>query len=142
MDFESIHAEAVKAGRQAAEAAIPTPMVVQERAGLGDDAPVTQEWFVSEGPCGFAWVSIAGNTAFARWLKKTGRYEAGCGFGSEDRVRTETEGLHWGKGYPSGYHGWVWVGGQSITRKEAFARAFAGVLQGHDIRAYSGSRMD
>ena len=47
----------------------------------------------------------------------------------------------WGKGYPSGYHFWVW-GSQSMARKEAYARAFAEVLKYYGVLAYAVSRLD
>lgn len=37
---------------------------------------------------------------------------------------------------------WVSQGGQSMQRKEAFARAFASVLKANGIDAFADSRMD
>ena len=48
----------------------------------------------------------------------------------------------WGKAYEGGYKYWVSVGGQSMQKKEAFAYAFAEVLQKHGLTVYAGSRMD
>jgi hypothetical protein len=101
-------------GHAAATAAVPTPMIVSDSK---------TEYFVSEGPCGFAWVSIKpANSAVAKYLVAAGRarknsYEGGV------QIRV------------SDY-------GQSIARKEAYARAYAEVLSGAGIRAYSASRMD
>lgn len=76
---------------------------------------------VADGVCGFAWVQFPGNDAFGKWAKKQG-------FAS--------------KAYPKGL--WYWVGefDQSLTKKEAFARAMAGVLEHYGIKAYAGSRID
>ena len=120
--FQAIYDEAQKAGFKAGQEAIPAPMVVQE-VGL-DDKPTagSKEYYVSEGLCGFAWVNITGNSKFGRWVKD-------IGLGNHD----------------SYYHGvTIWCGefGQSIARKEAWAQAFAGVLQKHGIEAYSQSRLD
>lgn len=121
--WADLYARAHAAGQAAGEAAIPTPMVVTAHASpLDDSSPVERAWYVSEGPCGFAWVNIRpGNSSFARWLVKRSLAR-------------------------SSYHGGVdvWVGafGQSLARKEAYARAFAGVLRAENIRAYASSRMD
>jgi len=104
--------EAVEAADAALAAAIPTPMVV---TGGG------QQWFVSEGPCGFASVRFAGNTAFGRWAKSTGRAT---------------------KAWDRGLQVWVRGGGQSIARKEAWAKAFAKVLQSKGVAATWESRLD
>lgn len=74
------------------------------------------------GVCGFAWVHIPdGRSSCAHWLTKTNR-------GS--------------KGYPRGVDIWVSYFGQSLERKEAYARAFAQVLRNYGIKCYSQSRMD
>jgi len=112
-DFCSLHDAAHNAGMRALVAAVPTPMVVSERGG--------QQWFVAEGACGFAWIEFQGNTAWGRWAKKAGVAS---------------------KNYPSGLCVWVSEGGQSITRKEAYARAYADVLRNAGIEAYAGSRLD
>jgi hypothetical protein len=71
--------------------------------------------------CGFAWVKFAGNTAFGRWAKKQG-------------LAT--------KAYPNGLMIWVSQFGQSMDKKETYAREFASVLESHGITAYAQSRMD
>lgn len=142
-DYAQVHVDAVKAGLRAAQAARPTPMVVQQHAhAFDDDSPVVKEWVVEGGVCGFAWVTVGGNTGFGRWLRSSGMFESDARFGTASRARAEADGIHWGKGYPTGYSGWVWVGGQSLTIKEAYARAYAEVLQAHGIKAYAGSRLD
>ena len=133
--FETLLAKASAAGHLAAEAAVPTPMVVS-------DSQTDQSWFVSEGPCGFAWVRLRPATStFARYIKAT-RMNLEIGFNTAGRAQVEAEGGHWSPAYQGGYEMWVWVGGQSMARKEAFARAHASVLQEAGYQAYAGSRMD
>lgn len=81
----------------------------------------TNHWTLSDYPCGFAWVTVPGNSAFGRWGKKSGLFT---------------------KAYPTGV--WYWVGefNQSMTRKEAFAHAFANVLKEAGVDARPGSRID
>ena len=107
--FEALYAQADAAGTLAAEDAVPTPMVVgsetQPFSGVIDYTKPT--YFVSEGLCGFAWVKFKGNTAFGRLAKKTGKAS---------------------KAYGGGLQVWVSGFGQSVTRKSAYAQAFATVL--------------
>ena len=83
-----------------------------------------QTYDVTEGMCGFAWVNIShARGKFVNYLKKLG------------------------KGHKSYHGGWdYWVSsselGQSITRKEAYADAFAKVLKEWGINCYSMSRLD
>jgi hypothetical protein len=120
--FEAIYREAHEAGLKAGNEAIPTPMVVQSHANqLDDNSPVKQEWYVSEGACGFAWVNVR-DRKFGLWLKAVG-------YGDHDS-------------YYKGFSIWVGQFGQSITRKEAYAGAFARVLEAHGIEAHSNSRLD
>lgn len=143
IEFEALLAQAHAAGQAALEAAIPTPMVVYETAGLSNQPkPNGREWYVNEGACGFAWVTLRpATTPLARYLKKT-RFELSTQFDTADRAQIEAEGGHWSKAYNGGYQLWVWGGGQSITRKEAYASAYAEVLRDAGYKAYSGSRMD
>jgi hypothetical protein len=121
-DFGFIHRVADAAGRAAAEAATPVPMIVQQHANmLNDRSAVVREWRIPEGVCGFAWVWFKGNTPWGRWAKKTGLAS---------------------KGYPAGLQVWIGDYGQSMTRKEAYARAYAKVLRDYGIDAYAQSRMD
>ena len=113
------------AGMVAGEAAVPTPMVVVERSNpLDDRSPVVQQYTpVIDGACGFAWVVVyPGNCSFALWAKK------------HQQARSEYGGGMCVK--------WVGEFNQSMTRKEAYARAFAEVLRGAGLKAYSSSRMD
>jgi len=121
--FEALYAQADAAGHLAAEASVPTPIVVGEETapfnGVIDYAKPT--YYVSEGLCGFAWINFAGNTAFGRWAKKTGKAS---------------------KAYGGGLQVWVSGYGQSVTRKGAYAGAFAAILTEAGITAYAGSRLD
>ncbi len=114
-DYGSLISKAEAAGYAALTAATPRPMIVTEaRSG--------QEWFEGEGLCGFAWVKFKGNTEFGRWMKKYGKAS---------------------KSYPNGLCRWVSEGGQSVERKEAYARAYAKVLNEAGIAdAYADSRLD
>lgn len=122
VDYQAIYDEADKAGKAAAEIKVPTPMVVADHAvPLDDSSPIKQAWLVPGGVCGFAWVSFAGNTAWAKWTKKQNL----CG-----------------EHYPKGRCIWISQYSQSMELKEAYAYAFAQVLNNHGIKAYAGSRMD
>lgn len=120
--------KAIAAGKEALEAATPTPMVVQRHANMFDDnSPVEESWYVEGGVCGFAWVNVkckGEGLRFINALKKHGL----------DRWRKD--------GYYGGYTYWVREGGQSMQRKEAYANAFAHVLQEAGIPCYASSRMD
>lgn len=122
--FKQILDEAHDQGMMAGEAKVPTPMIVQE-VGL-DDKPYkgSKSWYVPQGACGFAWIvtNEHGNGKFVRYLKSIGQ----------------------GKKYYYGGHYVKWVGefGQSVEQKEAYADAYADVLQKYGIKAYAGSRLD
>ena len=117
--FAQLHEQAHEVGMKAGTDALPSPMVVSEADIQGN--PVGKSWFVSEGACGFAWVAFKGNTAWGKWAKKQGIASTAS---------------------PKGLQIWVDQFNQSMTRKEAYARAYAGVLREAGIDAYSGSRMD
>lgn len=123
VDFASLYREADLAGRKAADALTPTPMVVTDGDVLtGKPVPGARKFYVPEGVCGFAWVTVKpGNCGMARWLKKHKNASAG---------------------YYGGMELWIDAYGQSMERKEAYARAFANVLNDAGINAYAGSRMD
>ena len=113
-----------EAGREAVRKTVPTPMVVVEHANpLDDSSPVVHRYPpVEGGVCGFAWINTPGNRAFGRWVKETGR------------------------GRPDSYYGGVtiWVSdfGQSYERKDAYAQAFARVLNENGVTAYAMGRLD
>jgi hypothetical protein len=104
--FADAFAKAVAAGLAAGGASKPNPMIVQE---IGAGGAVKQEWFESEGACGFAWVNVCpGNSPFANWLKLNGFAR---------------------KAYGGGVDIWISDFGQSVDRKEACASAMAKALQ-------------
>ena len=78
---------------------------------------------MSDGVCGFAWVNIKpARGKFVKYLKDNN-------IGRKDS-------------YYGGYTVWVRGFGQSLARKESYARAFADVLTTNGIKAYAMSRMD
>ena len=118
-EFIAIYYEAYAAGMKAGQEAIPTPMVVSG----GVPGEVEKNYYISEGMCGFAWVTIRPSYGkFASWLKA-------MGYGSYSA-------------YDRAVLIWCHEFNQSVTRKEAFAEAFADVLTKHDIPCSSHSRLD
>lgn len=111
-EFKALWEKAEAAGMVAAKAVVPVPMNVTDG---------TQVWHVPDGVCGFAWVKFPGNTPFGRWAKKAGKAS---------------------KSYTGGLMYWVTVGGQAMQLKEAYADAFAKVLNEGGVKAYADSRMD
>lgn len=104
------------AGMAAGKAAIPQAMtVVDSRRG--------KFWVEAEGACGFAWVVLPGNSDLGRAWKRLG---------------------YASKHYPKGLCVWVSEFNQSLTRKEAYARAFVKRLAelGYSDRIYADSRLD
>lgn len=116
---------AEEAGREAAFAKVPEPMVVVQRKNAFDDssAIVKQYEPVLDGVCGFAWVNVnPGTSSFARWLKKEGH------------VR--------GRAYEGGVNIWIGHYRQSYERTMAHAVAMAKVLRENGIDAYASGRLD
>ena len=110
-----IYAAACYAGHIAATTVSVTQMIVS-------DHQRGNEYVVDDGMCGFAGVRITpARGKLVTYLKK-----AGIGY----------------KSYQGGYYVGVNDYGQSITRKEAYARAFAKVLSEHNITCYIESRLD
>lgn len=127
--FADLFRQAVEAGKAAAAAHTPTPMVVQQRENPMDDSShVVQQWTVPQGVCGFAWINIKpGNHPFANWLKRHGH------------ARKDE--------YYGGVTVWVSEYGQSMELKERYAHGFAEVIRDHfasdpRFHAYAQSRMD
>lgn len=123
--FGKVWREAVAAGRAAAAAKIPVPMVVVEHAKPFDDSsPIVRRWApVMGGVCGFAWVRVRpSNSSFGRWLRANeyGRYSD----------------------YHRGVLVWVHDHGQSMEKKEAHARAMVDVFRSYGIECSWDSRMD
>lgn len=108
--FADAFAKAVDAGLKAGAAKKPTPMIVTQHSNPMDDkSPALKEWYVPEGPCGFAWIKVSpGNSPFANWLKLNK-------FAS--------------KAYGGGVDIWISDFDQSVEQKEACASAMAKVLQ-------------
>ena len=107
--FASIAANAHETGMAAGNAARPTPMRLVEADIWGRPKPGAEVYTENEGPCGFAWVWIAGNTTFGRWAKKQGL------------ARTS---------YPRGLQISCHEFNQSMERKEAYALAYALACRG------------
>ena len=121
----TIYSEAHSKGIAAGKACSPTPMIVgQPTTPLGDDIDYSKDtWLVNDGVCGFAWINIKpARGGFVKFLKdnKIGRKDS----------------------YYGGWTIWVSQFGQSVTRKENYARAFAKVLGDNGITAYNMSRLD
>ena len=122
---QEIYSEAHSAGLAAGHGCTPTPMVVgTPTTPLGNDIDYSKEtYYVADGMCGFAWINIKpARGKFVKYLK------------DNDIGRKDS--------YYGGYTVWVSEFGQSVTRKENYARAFAKVLEDNGITAYSMSRLD
>ena len=120
-----IYAEAHSAGMAAGHGCTPNPMIVgTPTTPLGDDIDYSKKtYYVADGLCGFAWINIKpARGKFVTWLKK-------ADIGRKDN-------------YYGGYTIWVSEFGQSVTRKENYARAFTKVLGDNGITAYNMSRLD
>jgi len=124
MSIEQDILDAIEAGVVAGRDAVPEPMVVK-------DTQSDRNWYVSEGPCGFAWVEFKGNTKFARAVKRI--------FEGKDR-----NGLvSYGNAYPTGKQLWITAFGQSYDRKSAMAGAIARVLRERGYAdVWAGGRLD
>ena len=111
-------------GMDAGRASTPTPMIVgSPSTPFGSDIDYSKKtYFVEGGACGFAGVVIKpARGKFVSYLKSLG-----MGY----------------KHYYGGYYVPVREFGQSMTRKEAYADAFAKVLTEEGVRCYVDSRMD
>ncbi len=117
--FEKAHAT----GMAAVAKTVPVPMTVTAHANpLDDKSPAVQSWYVEDGACGFAWVTIfPGTSKEARFAKKY--WNASAAYGGGTQI-------------------WVSAFNQSVAKKEAYAEAFAEVLRSAGIKAYAGSRLD
>ena len=122
--FRVIYNEACQAGLIAGEQIKPIPMTVGTPTSLfSNELDNTKPVYVVEGGvCGFASIIIKpGTSSFAKWLMKNALAH---------------------KHYYGGVNIWVSGFGQSMTRKEAYARAFSEVLKKYGINNYVESRMD
>ena len=121
----TVYAEAHAAGMAAGNGCKPIPMVVgTPTTPLGNDIDYEKEtYYVADGMCGFAWINIKpARGKFVKYLK------------DNDIGRKDS--------YYGGYTIWVSGFGQSLARKESYARAFANHLNKNGITAYSMSRID
>ena len=123
MDEQTIYSQAHHKGNAAVETTTVIPMVVQQRENpLNDDSELIREYFVSDGVCGFASVNVKpANCKFAKFLVANGLGRKAYNGGVSMSVRDFN---------------------QSLTKKEAYAYAFASVLNEHGIKAFVESRMD
>lgn len=124
-EFQDLYARAEAAGKEAAEAVQVTPMVVYSGMSIFDRTPdITKPVYqIDDGVCGFASIHIKpANSKFANWLKANK-------LAQKDYFR-------------GGLYIWVSDYNQSMTRKEAYATAFAEVLVKAGYKAYAESRLD
>ena len=118
--LERAHLMGMDAGRDST----PTPMIVgSPSTPFGSDIDYSKKtYFVEGGACGFAGVVIKpARGKFVSYLKS-------IGIGH--------------KHYYGGYYVSVHEFGQSLTRKEAYASAYAKVLSEAGFKCYVDSRMD
>jgi len=123
MDNQTIYAQANDKGNAAVQMTTVAPMVVQQRENpLNDDSSLVREYFVADGVCGFASVTVKpANCKFAKYLVANGLGRKSFSGGVSMSIRQFN---------------------QSLTKKEAYAYAFASVLNENGIKAYVESRMD
>ena len=123
MDNHSIYQQAHYQGNVAVEMANVTPMIVQQRENpLDDDSKLVRQYFVSDGVCGFASVTVKpANSKFAKFLVANGLGRKSFNGGVSMSIRDFNH---------------------SLQKKETYAYAFASVLNEHGIKAYVESRMD
>ena len=111
-------ASAERLGREAGEAITPTVMrIVQANPITGKPLPGAKVYVETEGPCGFACVTITpARGPLVSWMKKVS------------------------KGRRSYYAGWevsVHAHGQSMERKAAHAKAMADYLTAEGVKGVS-----
>jgi hypothetical protein len=116
--YQSAHA----AGNAAVESTVVRPMIVRWVDPVSYTGEAIQEYVVDDGVCGFASVIVKpANSAFAKYLK-------------------DNHGAY--KSYYGGVSLSIHDFNQSLQKKEAYAKAFAGVLVDAGINAHYESRMD
>lgn len=123
-DFEALWAKANAAGIAAGQGCQPAPMVVRQGdITVNGQNVLSRDYFVADGVCGFAWIVVnPGTSPFAKFAKKYKGARAEYGGGTCVK--------------------WVGEFNQSMAKKEAYARAFAGVLKEAGINASARSRID
>ena len=123
LNLSALYDAAHAAGNAAVESTIVRPMIVRwcnDPVSFTGDA--VQEYVVEDGACGFASVIVKpANSAFAKYLALQ-------------------------HGARKHYYGGISLSindfNQSLQKKEAYAKAFAGVLVDAGINAHYESRMD
>ena len=130
MDAKKLHDEAIREGFSAGQALTPPAMDVQ-------DTFTGQSWHVPDGPCGFAWVIVPGNSSFIRQLKKTNPPIAST------NINDFGPSVEWKKSISQpGYMFWVSEFGQSYYKKKEMAKRMAEYLKDNGVKAHWGSRLD
>lgn len=121
-NFEALFELANKVGMLAGQNNKPVPMALVAADIFGKPLPGAEVCVIDEGACGFAWITIRpGNSKPAKAAKKF----AGAS-----------------PAYGGGVQIWVREFNQSVSRKDAYAMAYADVLQAAGVKAYAGSRLD
>lgn len=124
----ALYSAAHEAGSKAAAECVPVPMVVgSPSTPFGNDVDMSKPtYYVADGVCGFAWVSIKpARGSFVTYCKKNNIGRKDSYYGG------------WTIG-PKGEAAYT----QSMARKEAYCYAFAKVLSDAGINCYVRSRMD
>lgn len=125
MNFQEIYDKAHRIGVEAVENAKIEPMIVGTPKDFfsSEFDPDKPQYFVEDGPCGFAEIVIKpGNGKFANWLKKNEIAER--------------------RSYGGGVSIWVSDFGQSYQKKMAYARAVAEVFREYNLNAFPRGRLD
>ena len=127
-NWHALYRAAHEAGQVAADAAVPTPMLVGTAVGLSDIIDETKPVYVVRGGlCGFAYIIVRpARGGFVNWMRDNGI------------------------GYKHYYGGWTIPArpltppdlSQSVEIKEKYARAFAGVLRDHGINCTVETMLD
>jgi hypothetical protein len=130
--FKEILTEADVAGREAVQKLKVIPMIVgQGKSLFSNEIDYSQPTeYVADGVCGFAWTYVYPD------------YKGNTKLGKEERKVLEACGFEKDYCNPKKYTLWVSDFNQSMQKKEAYARAFSGVLRSRGIQAGSQSRMD
>ncbi len=116
--WEALWRFAHEAGQEAGTMVVPTPMRVI--AGWPGERTTSRGEWVPEGEIGSAWVTVPDlRTGFARWLALTGKAYRDHGRGAA-----------------------VFAPYDGVQRAEAYARAFAAVLEANGVTATVSSRLD
>lgn len=122
VDYKVLYEKACKIAHEAAIGHKPQAMIVSEHTNpMDDNSSVKNQYYVSEGLCGFASIHFKLNTAFGKWAIKNNIAQKSCMGG-----------------------GMIWISqyNQSLERKEKYASAFCKVMNENGVNCYPQSRMD